>query len=235
MIGLQVDGRHLLRAYSMASANHEEHHEFFSIKVQDGALTCRLQHFKSGDSIIVNSKPTGTLIHDNLVLDRFLYLWATETRLAPFLSIIKAPDTNDRYEKVILMHGCPQVAELAYDEPITHDLPEHEFFSESVRERLIYYPTVTREPFRNRGCNTDLIASSRLLDDIGLSSLSWNDDRVMMCRSLPLLRDLIAILRERNYEEGNHSEPGHYVVERALVENRRDNPAPADWARLEAA
>jgi ferredoxin--NADP+ reductase len=218
MIGLEVSGRPLLRAYSMASANFEEHLEFFSIKVPDGPLTSRLQHLKVGDSILVNGKPTGTLILDNLLPGRNLYLMSTGTGLAPFLSIIKDPDTYERYEKVVLVHGCRQIAELAYERMITEELPQHEFLGEMVSEQLIYYPTVTREPFRNRGRLTDLITSGKLFDDIGLDSLSAEQDRVMMCGSPSMLKDLVEIVRERGFHEGNHSKPGEYVIEKAFVE-----------------
>src|SRR5688572_27207189 len=157
MIGLEVNGKPLLRAYSLASANYEERLEFFSIKVPDGPLTSRLQHVKLGDRVLVNTKPTGTLILGNLMSGRNLYLMATGTGLAPFLSIIKDPETYVRYEKVVLVHGCRTVAELAYEKMITEDLPQHEFLGELVSGKLIYYPTVTREPFRNRGRLTDLI------------------------------------------------------------------------------
>jgi ferredoxin--NADP+ reductase len=218
MIGLEVSGRPLLRAYSMASANFEEHLEFFSIKVPDGPLTSRLQHLKVGDSILVNGKPTGTLILDNLLPGRNLYLMSTGTGLAPFLSIIKDPDTYERYEKVVLVHGCRQIAELAYERMITEELPQHEFLGEMVSEQLIFYPTVTREPFRNRGRLTDLITSGKLFDDIGLDSLSAEQDRVMMCGSPSMLKDLVEIVRERGFHEGNHSKPGEYVIEKAFVE-----------------
>ena len=219
MIGLEVSGRPLLRAYSMASANHEEHLEFFSIKVPDGPLTSRLQHLQIGDSVLVNGKPTGTLILDNLMPGRNLYLMATSTGLAPFLSIIKDPDTYERHDKVVLVHGCRQVAELAYEKLITQDLPRHEYLGEMVREKLIYYPTVTREPFRNRGRLTDLITSNKLFDEIGLEPLAAAHDRVMMCGSPTMLRDLVEIVRGMGFAEGNHSEPGQYVIEKAFVEN----------------
>jgi ferredoxin--NADP+ reductase len=218
MIGIEVDGRPLLRAYSMASANHEEELEFFSIKVPNGPLTSRLQHLEPGSSIIVNSKPTGTLIHGNLLPGRFLYLLSTGTGLAPFLSVIKDPETYERYEKVILVHGCRHVAELAYQDLITKDLPDHEFLGDLVSEKLIYYPTVTREPFRNTGRITDLISSNRLFDDIGLRPMSVQNDRVMLCGSPSMLRDVVPLLRARDFREGSHSEPGHFVVERAFVE-----------------
>jgi ferredoxin/flavodoxin---NADP+ reductase len=218
MIGLEVDGRLLLRAYSLASANHEENLEFFSIKVPDGPLTSRLQHLKAGDRILVNRKPTGTLILDNLLPGRHLYLMSTGTGLAPFLSIIKDPETYERYEKVVLVHGCRQVAELAYGDFITEELPQHEFIGEVIRDKLIYFPTVTREPFRNRGRLTDLITSNTLFDEIGLPPLSAAEDRVMMCGSPSMLKDLVDIVRELGFEEGNHSEPGQYVIEKAFVE-----------------
>jgi len=153
-----------------------------------------------------------------LLPGRFLYLLSTGTGLAPFLSVIKDPETYDRYEKVVLVHGCRHVAELAYQSLITRDLPQHEFLGEAVSEKLIYYPTVTREPYRNTGRITALIRSNKLCEDIGLNSISQKDDRVMMCGSPSMLKDIVALLRERGFEEGNHSEPGHYVIERAFVE-----------------
>jgi ferredoxin/flavodoxin---NADP+ reductase len=218
MIGLEVAGRPLLRAYSLASANYEENLEFFSIKVPDGPLTSRLQYLKTGDSILVNGKPTGTLILDNLLPGRHLYLLSTGTGLAPFLSIIKDPETYERYEKIVLVHGCRQVAELAYGDFITQELPQHEFIGELIRDKLIYFPTVTREPFRNRGRLTDLITSNTLFDEIGLPPLSAAEDRVMMCGSPSMLHDLVVIVRDLGFEEGNHSEPGQYVIEKAFVE-----------------
>jgi ferredoxin/flavodoxin---NADP+ reductase len=218
MIGLEIEGRPLLRAYSMASANHEEHLEFFSIKVAEGPLTSRLQHLKIGDRILVNGKPTGTLVLGNLMPGRNLYLMATGTGLAPFLSIIKDPETYERYDKVVLVHGCRTVAELAYDRLITQDLPDHEFLGELVSEKLIYHPTVTREPFRNSGRLTDLITTNRLCEETGLDPLDVAHDRVMMCGSPSMLKDLVAIVRDMGFEEGNSNEPGQYVIEKAFVE-----------------
>ncbi|MFI4996668.1 MAG: ferredoxin--NADP reductase [Hyphomicrobiales bacterium] len=218
MIGLDIEGRPLLRAYSMASANYEEKLEFFSIKVPDGPLTSRLQHLREGDTVLVNRKATGTLIHGNLIAGRTLYLLGTGTGLAPFLSIIKDADTYDRYDRIVLVHGCRQVAELAYGEFIQRELPNHEFLGDLVRGKLVYYPTVTREPFRNRGRLTDLITSNTLTDELGLPPLDRRHDRVMMCGSPAMLGDLRAILDERGFAEGSHAAPGHYVVERAFVE-----------------
>src|ERR1700710_501756 len=179
MIGLKVGERPLLRAYSVASANYEDRLEFFSIKVPDGPLTSRLQHLKEGDEIIVSRKATGTLVIDNLEDGRNLYLIGTGTGLAPFLSIIKDPETYDRFEKVVLVHGCRQVQELAYGETITETLPGHEFPGEMTSIQLIYYPTVPREPFRNRGRITDLMVSGKLFEDIGLPPMSVENDRFM--------------------------------------------------------
>ena len=218
MIGLEVSGRPLLRAYSMASASHEDHLEFFSIKVPDGPLTSRLQHLKVGDSILVTGKPTGTLILNNLMPGRNLYLMATGTGLAPFLSIIKDPETYERFERVILVHGCRQVAELAYEKMITEELPRHEFLGELITGKLIYYPTVTREPFRNRGRLTDLITFNTLFDDLQLPPLSSGEDRMMMCGSPSMLKDLVTIVRGMGFAEGNSSTPGQYVIEKAFVE-----------------
>src|SRR6476646_4888220 len=162
MIGLKVGEKPLLRAYSVASANYEDTLEFFSIKVPDGPLTSRLQHIKQSDRILVSKKPTGTLVVDNLLPGRFLYLLSTGTGLAPFMNIIRDPDTYERYENVVLVHGCRQIAELAYGERIIADLPRAELIGEYVREKLIYYPTVTREPFHHRGRITDLITSGQL-------------------------------------------------------------------------
>ena len=217
MIGLEVEGRPLLRAYSLVSANYEDTLEFFSIKVQDGPLTSRLQHLKPGDPIVVSRKATGTLVLDNLLEGRNLYLLGTGTGLAPFMSIIKDPETYERFERVVLVHGCRQVSELAYGETITEVLPNHEFVGESVREKLIYYPTVTREPFRNRGRITDLMESGQLFDDIGLPEMDACD-RFMLCGNPELLRDARAMLEQRGFEEGNHGEPGHFVIEKAFVE-----------------
>ena len=172
MMGLETDGgRPLVRAYSMASPNYEDTLEFFSIKVPDGPLTSRLQHIKQSDRILVSKKPTGTLVVDNLLSGRFLYLLSTGTGLAPFMSIIRDPETYERFEKVVLVHGCRQVAELAYGERITADLPRDELIGDYVRDKLIYYPTVTREPFHNRGRVTDLVTSGQLFSDIGLPAL----------------------------------------------------------------
>ena len=218
MIGIKVDEKPLLRAYSVVSTNYDENLEFFSIKVPDGPLTSRLQNLKVGDPIIIGKKATGTLVLDNLKDGKRLFLLGTGTGLAPFLSLIRDPETYERYEKVVLVHGCRQVAELAYGEQITQHLPNDEFLGEMIREQLIYYPTVTREPFRNRGRITDLLTSGQLFEDIGLGPLDPASDRFMLCGSPQMLVDLKKIFEDHGMEEGNHGEAGDYVIERAFVE-----------------
>jgi ferredoxin--NADP+ reductase len=218
MIGLEIGNKPLMRAYSVANANYEPNLEFFSIKVQDGPLTSRLQHLEEGDRIIVGRKATGTLVIDNLTDGRNLYLIGTGTGLAPFLSVIKDPETYNRFEKIVLLHGCRRVAELAYGEMITEKLPQDELIGELIREQLIYYPTVTRDPFRNRGRITNLITSGKLFSDISLPNLDAARDRVMICGSPALLADTKSILLERGFEEGNHGEAADFVVEKAFAE-----------------
>jgi ferredoxin/flavodoxin---NADP+ reductase len=218
MIGLRVNGKPLLRAYSIVSPNYEEHLEFLSIKVQDGPLTSRLQHIQVGDSIIVGKKPTGTLLIDYLLPGKRLYLLSTGTGLAPFLSVIRDPDTYEKFEQVIVVHGTREVAELAYHDYITQELPQHEFLGEMVSKQLRYYPTVTREAFRNTGRITDLLDSGKMFRDLGLPNINPAEDRVMICGSPALLKDLKALLEARSFKEGNTSTPGEYVIERAFVE-----------------
>jgi ferredoxin--NADP+ reductase len=218
MIGLRVNGKPLLRAYSIASANYEEHLEFLSIKVDEGPLTSKLQHIQVGDTIIVGRKPTGTLLIDYTLPGKRLYLFGTGTGLAPFLSVIRDPETYEKFSQVILVHGVRQVDELAYHDLVVDHLPRHEFLGDMVREQLLYYPTVTREPFRNQGRITDLISTNKLTDDLGLPPLSPADDRVMLCGSPGLLTDLKHLLEARGFKEGNTSTPGDFVVERAFAE-----------------
>ena len=220
MIGLEVEGRPLMRAYSIASPNYEDHLEFYSIKVPNGPLTSPLQHLQVGDSIRVSKKPTGTLLLDDLRPGKNLYLLATGTGLAPFLSLIQEPEAYERYEKIVLVHGVRFVSELAYAEFITQQLPENEFFGELVRDKLIYYPTVTREPFRNQGRITELMRSGKLFEDIGLPPINPQDDRAMLCGSPAMLDDLEQMLSNEFKLEISPrlGDPGDFVIERAFVE-----------------
>jgi ferredoxin/flavodoxin---NADP+ reductase len=218
MIGLEVEGRPLLRAYSMASANHDEALEFFSIKVPDGPLTSRLQRIKRGDIVLVGRKPTGTLIVDNLLPGSRLLLLSTGTGLAPFASIIKDLEVYERFETIVLVHGCRQVSELSYGERVVESLCQDELLGPLLEGTLHYYPTVTREPFRNRGRITDLITSGKLFDDCALAPLDLATDRVMLCGSPAMLADLRTMFEAHGFVEGNHSAPGHFVIEKAFVE-----------------
>ena len=218
MIGLKVNDKPLLRAYSIVSPNYEEQLEFLSIKVPDGPLTSRLQHIQPGDKVLVGHKPTGTLLIDYLLPGKRLYLLGTGTGLAPFMSIIRDPETYERFEQVVLVHGCRLVSELAYRDYITQELPRHEFLGELVSQQLKYYPTVTREPFATQGRIPDLIESGRMAKDLGLPELDPRLDRVMLCGSPEMLKSIKAVLEARGFEEGNTTTPGDFVVERAFVE-----------------
>jgi ferredoxin--NADP+ reductase len=218
MIGLRVDGKPLLRAYSIASANYEEHLEFLSIKIDDGPLTSRLQHIQPGDNIIVGRKPTGTLVVDYLLPGKRLYLFATGTGLAPFMSIVRDPSVYEQFKQIILVHGVRIVDELAYHEVLTRHLPSNEFLGDMVSTQLLYYPTVTREEFRTKGRIPDLITSGKLCTELGLPDIDPKDDRVMICGSPGMLRDLKNLLEERHFQEGNTSTPGAFVIERAFAE-----------------
>lgn len=218
MIGLEIAGKPLMRAYSIASANYEEEMEFFSIKVPDGPLTSHLQNLKVGDKLLVGAKPVGTLITDNLLPGKNLYLLSTGTGLAPFMSIIKDLEVYEQFDKVILTHGVRWVSELAYQDRIQNELPNSEFFGDIVRDKLIYYPTVTREPFRNQGRLTTLLANGKLAQDIGLPPLNVETDRFMLCGSPAMLADLTELLDSLGFKESRAGEIGHYVIERAFVE-----------------
>lgn len=219
MIGMEVNGKPLMRAYSIASANYEEHLEFFSIKVQDGPLTSRLQHLKVGDPLLVSKKPTGTLVLRDLKPGRRLFMFATGTGLAPFMSLIHDPETYERFEKVILIHGVRWTNELAYHDYIEEDLKEHEYLGELIRDKLIYYPTVTREPFRNEGRQTELIQSGKLFDDLNEPPLDPATDRGMICGSPAMLKEISAMLNDFGFQISPHiGVAGDYVIERAFVE-----------------
>lgn len=219
MIGLQAESRPLVRAYSIASPNYEEHLEFFSIKVPNGPLTSRLQHLRVNDEVLVSRKPTGTLVIHDLKPGKNLYLLSTGTGLAPFMSVIQDIEAYDRFEKIVLVHGVRYVNELAYADFIENELQNNEFFGELVREKLIYYPTVTREEFKNNGRLTDLINSGKLFDDIGLPPLNPIDDRAMICGSPQMLADTAALLDARGFKVSPRiGDPGDYVIERAFVE-----------------
>ncbi len=219
MIGLRIDAKPLLRAYSIASPNYEDHLEFLSIKVEDGPLTSRLQHIQPGDTIVVGRKPTGTLVVDYLLPCKRLYLFSTGTGLAPFMSIIRDPESYEKFEQIILVHGVRTAGELAYHDVIVDHLPRHEFLGDMIASQLRYYPTVTREDFRNVGRIPDLIESGKLFADLDVPPLDAAHDRAMICGSPAMLKDLRHLLEARGFAEGNTSRPGSFVIERAFAES----------------
>lgn len=224
MIGMQAGGKPLMRAYSIASANWEEQLEFFSIKVQDGPLTSRLQHIRPGDTILIGRKPTGTLLISDLHPGRNLYLLATGTGLAPFLSVIKDPATYERFERVIVTHGVRQEKDLAYRDYITCELPRHELLGEEIATKLRYYPAVSREPFvyqdqDHRGRLTDLMDREMMAQQLGIEPLDPKFDRAMICGSPQMLADFRSILDKRGFTVTPQiGVPSDYVFERAFVE-----------------
>jgi ferredoxin--NADP+ reductase len=218
MLGLEVAGKPLLRAYSIASPNWAPELEFYSIKVPDGPLTSRLQRIREGDEILIGRKPTGTLVLDGLRPGRNLYLLGTGTGLAPFLSLARDPDVYERFEKVVVTHTVREVADLNYRDLLARELPGDPDLGEWVAGKLIYYPTVTREPFVTQGRITDLISSGKLFEDVGLPPFDPARDRLMLCGGPSVLADLKALLLDRGYEEGSVASPGDFVLERAFVE-----------------
>jgi ferredoxin--NADP+ reductase len=219
MIGLPVDGKPLMRAYSIASANYEDCLEFLSIKVADGPLTSRLQHIKVGDELLVSRKPTGSLLLRDVKPGKRLYLLCSGTGLAPFMSLIKDPEAYERFETIILVHAVRYRSELAYRDFIEWDLTDHEYLGERVKAQLIYYPTVTRERFRSQGRITSLIESHELFRTLNLPPLDAADDRVMICGGPAMLTSLSALLDARGFKASAHiGDPGDYVIERAFVE-----------------
>ena len=219
MVGLIVDNKPLMRAYSIASANHEDFLEFLSIKVADGPLTSRLQHIKPGDEILVSQKPTGTLLLRDLKPGKRLYLFASGTGLAPFMSLIKDPETYERFEKIILVHSVRYRSELAYRDFIEWELTQHEYLGQQVRDQLIYLPTVTREHFPSQGRITSLIESGKLFDETSMDPLDPASDRVMICGGPSMIADLSKLLDDRGFHTSAHvGDPGDYAVERAFME-----------------
>ena len=218
MLGLQVNGKPLMRAYSIASANYEESLEFLSIKVSDGPLTSRLQNIRPGDEVLVSRKPTGTLLLHDLKPGKRLYLLSSGTGLAPFMSLIKDPEIYERFEKIILVHGVRFRSELAYRDFIEWELTHHEYLGEQVKKQLVYFPTVTRERFRYQGRITSLIETGKLFADIGVPALDPANDRIMICGSPAMLTDLSALLDARGFRMSPHvGEAGDYVIERSFV------------------
>ncbi|NND17128.1 MAG: ferredoxin--NADP reductase [Silicimonas sp.] len=222
MIGLLGDnGKPLLRAYSIASPAWDDELEFYSIKVPDGPLTSKLQHIRPGDQIILRPKPVGTLVLDALLPGKRLWFFATGTGIAPFASLMRDPDTFARYEQVIMMHTCRDVAELNYGreliDAIRADDMLAELMGEGFHEKLIYYPTTTREDSAKMGRITDNLTSGKVFSDLGIDGIDPEHDRGMVCGSLAFNTDMKAVLEGFGLEEGANSDPKQYVVEKAFV------------------
>ncbi|MFN3281303.1 MAG: ferredoxin--NADP reductase [Tabrizicola sp.] len=218
MIGLLDDrGKPLLRAYSIASPAWDEELEFYSIKVPDGPLTSRLQHIQPGDEIILRPKPVGTLVHDALLPGKRLWFLATGTGIAPFASLMREPETYEKYEQVIMMHTCREVAELEYGRQLVESLKDDPLIGEMVGDKLVYYPTTTREPFHHMGRVTDNLSSGKVFADLGLPKMNAQEDRAMVCGSLAFNIDVKAILEGFGLREGANSDPKEFVVEKAFV------------------
>ncbi len=217
MIGLEIDGKPLLRAYSVVSPNHEDHLEFLSIKVPNGPLTSKLQHIKVDDEIIINSKPTGTLVCDYLLPGRNLFLFSTGTGLAPFMSIVRDPETYEKFEKIILTHTVRTSKELAYKDLLTN-LNNDEIYSEVTKNNFVYFNTVTREKWDNEGRITDWIKENTLWKKVGVESFKPEIDRVMICGSEEMTFDLKKIFEKLGSKEGSTKVQGGFVIEKAFAE-----------------
>ncbi len=227
MIGLMGDPdpntgkqKPILRAYSIASPSWDDELEFYSIKVQDGPLTSKLQHIRPGDQVILRPKPVGTLVHDALLPGKRLWFFATGTGLAPFASLIRDPETYENYDQVILTHTCRDVAELEYGKRLVTHVKSDELLRELTDggvDKLVYYPTTTREESPKMGRITTLLANGELFRDLDMDGISPETDRAMVCGSIGLNTDMKEILEGFGLEEGANSDPKHYVVEKAFV------------------
>ena len=221
MIGLPgLDGaKPVVRAYSIASPSFAEELEFFSIKVADGPLTSRLQMIQAGDQVLLGKKPTGTLVLDALTPGKRLFLIGTGTGLAPWLSVARDPDAYSAYQTIVVVHGVREVQELAYRDLFTRDIVHDPLVGDEARTQLIYYPTVTREPFERQGRVTTLIESGQIFRDLGIAVTQFDAryDRIMLCGSMAMIKDTAAILEKHGLKEGSNAEPGDFVLERAFV------------------
>ena len=207
----------IMRAYSVASPSHQDTLEFYSIKVQDGPLTSKLQHIQVDDEILVNTKPVGTLITTNVKSGRTLYMLATGTGIAPFLALIRGFEVYENYDNVVLLHGVREVKELAFDDYL-NNLNEDEIYKEITQGKFKYYPTVTREDFKNQGRVTDAMYSGQVQEALGLEDFDKEKDRVMICGSMEMNLELKEYFEGLGLVEGTMKEPGEYVLEKAFVD-----------------
>ena len=217
MLGLEVEGKPLMRAYSMASPTWDEQLEFYSIKVPDGPLTSRLQHIKQGDTVLLGVKPVGTLVLDALTPAKRLYLMSTGTGVAPFASLIRELETYGKFEQIILTHTCREVAELAYSQQLVESTYHHELLGDIVKDKLHYYESITREDYPRRGRITKLIEDGSLEKELNLPPLDPKTDRVMICGSIEFNNDLKQMMLDKGFNEGANNKPAEFVLERAFV------------------
>ena len=218
MLGLMVDGKPLLRAYSIASAAWDDGLDFYSIKVPDGPLTSRLQNIEDGDSVILGKKPTGTLVLDALTPGRRLFMLSTGTGVAPFASLIRESETYEKFDSVVLTHTCRNIRDLAYSQNLLDKIGDDPLIGEEATRKLLYYPTVTREEFSNRGRITDLLHSGRMFKDLSVEPFNSQHDRIMICGSTAMIADTRQIAEAEGFAEGSNSAPGQYVVEKAFAD-----------------
>ncbi|MEI2386083.1 ferredoxin--NADP reductase [Breoghania sp. JC706] len=219
MIGLMIDGKPLFRAYSIASPAWGEELEFFSIKVPDGPLTSHLQNIKVGDAVLMKKKPTGTLVNDALIPGKRLYMFSTGTGIAPFASLIREPETYEKFDELILTHTCREVAELKYGLDLVEEIRNDEMLREVLDpSKLRHYTSVTREDYPFRGRITDLIASGKLFTDLGVPPLDPATDRGMICGSMAMLKDTKVLLEKAGLTEGANNRPAEFVIERAFAD-----------------
>ncbi len=218
MIGLPNAERPVFRAYSIASPSWDEEVEFYSIKVPDGPLTEHLQRIEVGDTVLMRKKPTGTLVNDALIPGKRLYMFSTGTGIAPFASLIRDPETYEKFEQVILTHTCRHIAELKYGENLVALCNDDPLVGEFAKGRLIHYTSVTREPFPRTGRITDLMETGKLFADLGVPPIDPEEDRGMICGSMAMLNDTKRVLEKFGLEEGSNARPATFVVERAFVD-----------------
>lgn len=218
MIGLPNADKPVFRAYSVASPAWDEELEFYSIKVPDGPLTEHLQKIQPGDTVLMRRKSTGTLVNDALIPGKRVWMFSTGTGIAPFASLIRDPETYEKFDQIILTHGCRTVAELKYGEDLVAALQSDPLIGELVDGKLFHYSTVTREDFVRQGRLTDLITSGKLFDDLGVPRMNPEEDRAMICGSMAMLKDIKELCLSHGLEEGANNKPAQFVVERAFVD-----------------
>lgn len=217
MLGLRINDKPLLRAYSVASPSWAEELEFYSIKVPDGPLTQHLQKITEGDEVLLGRKPVGTLVHDALKPGKNLFLFSTGTGFAPFASIIQDPETYEKFDRVIVTHTCRDIDELAYSKETVEAVRTHEFLGEMVEGKLEYFDSITREDYPRTGRITEWIENGKLADHFGLPQINPETDRAMICGSNAMIADTKALMEKLGLEEGSNASPGEFVIEKAFV------------------